>query len=71
MGTTWKERRDRAHENARQHALFRDTYAVSNASEYWAEIAQAFFDCNRVHNWNHGPIDTREALSAIRTIGTA
>ena len=30
--------------------------------EYWAEICQSYFDCNRVNNWNHGPIGTREQL---------
>ena len=29
--------------------------------EYWAEICQSYFDCNRVNNWNHGPIGTRAA----------
>jgi len=61
---TWRERKDRAYQNARQQGLFRNTYAGSNAGEYWAEIAQAYFDCNRVNNWNHGPIGTREQLEA-------
>ena len=33
-----------------------------NPAEYWAEIVQSYFDCNRVNNWNHGPIGTREQL---------
>ena len=33
-----------------------------NAGEYWAEICQSYFDCNRVNNWNHGPVGTREQL---------
>ena len=33
-----------------------------NQAEYWAEICQSYFDCNRVNNWNHGPIATREQL---------
>jgi hypothetical protein len=36
--------------------------AGSNAGEFWAEVAQSYFDCNRVNNWNHGPIGTREQL---------
>jgi hypothetical protein len=35
---------------------------MTNAAEYWAEICQSYFDCNRVNNWNHGPIGTREQL---------
>ena len=38
------------------------TYAGSNPAEYWAEICKAYFDCNRVNNWNHGPVGTREQL---------
>ncbi|HVL11539.1 MAG TPA: hypothetical protein VM529_03185, partial [Gemmata sp.] len=42
--------------------LWKNTYAASNQAEYWAEIAQCYFDTNRVNNWNHGPIGTREQL---------
>ncbi|MCX8108351.1 MAG: hypothetical protein N3G20_06060, partial [Verrucomicrobiae bacterium] len=59
---TWRERRNQAHQNAKKKGLYRDTYAISNAEEYWAEIAQAYFDCNRVNNWNHCPVGTREQL---------
>ena len=33
-----------------------------NQGEYWAEICQSYFDCNRVNNWNHNSIGTREQL---------
>lgn len=59
---TWRDRRNRAYRDALDRGLFRDTYAGSNPGEYWAEIAQAYFDCNRVNNWNHGPIGRREQL---------
>ena len=59
---TWRERKNTAYKNALAKGLFKDTYAGSNASEYWAEIAQAYFDCNRINNWNHGPIGHREQL---------
>lgn len=62
LDRTWEERKNRAYRNARQKSLYQDTYAGSNAGEYWAEIAQAYFDCNRINNWNHGPIGTREQL---------
>jgi len=64
VDSTWNERKSRAYQNARRKGLFRDTYAISNAGEYWAEIAQAYFDCNRINNWNHGPVGTREQLKA-------
>ena len=60
---TWRERKNAAYqERGRSKGLFKDTYAGSNAGEYWAEIAQAYFDCNRINNWNHGPIGHREQL---------
>lgn len=59
---TWRERKNTAYRNALAKGLYQDTYAGSNASEYWAEIVQAYFDCNRINNWNHGPIGRREQL---------
>jgi len=61
---TWEERRSAAWENARKKGLYYQVYAGSNPGEYWAEVAQAYFDCNRVNNWNHGPIGYREQLKA-------
>jgi len=59
---TWRERKNAAYKNALAKGLFQNTYAGSNSSEYWAEIAQSYFDCNRINNWNHGPIGHREQL---------
>jgi alpha-glucosidase len=42
--------------------LWKNTYAGSNPGEYWAEVCQAYFDCGRANNWNHGPIARREQL---------
>jgi hypothetical protein len=60
----WRERRNAAYENAIAKGLYKNAYAGSNEGEYWAEIGQAYFDCNRVNNWNHGPVGTREQLKA-------
>ncbi|MBN1507848.1 MAG: hypothetical protein JW955_13440 [Sedimentisphaerales bacterium] len=62
MDPTWQNRKNAAYRNAIDKGLFKDTYAGSNSAEYWAEIAQAYFDCNRINNWNHGPIGRREQL---------
>jgi len=59
---TWRDRENAAYRNATDKGLFKGTYAGSNAGEYWAEIAQAYFDCNRINNWNHGPVGRREQL---------
>jgi hypothetical protein len=59
---TWSQRRTSAYRNALEKGLWKNTYAASNPGEYWAEVAQSYFDCNRANNWNHGPIVTREQL---------
>ncbi len=58
----WGGRRDAAYRNAIGKGRYKDAYAAANPGEYWAEIVQSYFDCNRVNNWNHGPIGTREQL---------
>ena len=65
----WRDRKDAAYRNAVNKGLYKDTYAIGNASEYFAEIAQAYFDCNRVNNWNHGPIGRREQLKIYDPAG--
>jgi alpha-glucosidase len=59
---TWSERRNAAYRHAVDKGLWKNTYTGSNPGEYWAEICQSYFDNNRVNNWNHGPIGTREQL---------
>ena len=58
----WRNRLNQAYKNAVAKGLWKDAYAATNPAEYWAEMAQSYFDCNRVNNWNHGPIGTREQL---------
>lgn len=58
----WNERRNAVYRKALDKGLWKYSYAAGNPAEFWAEIAQAYFDCNRVNNWNHGPIGTREQL---------
>lgn len=58
----WSQRLNAAYRNAVDRDLYRNAYAAGNPGEYWAEIVQSYFDCNRVNNWNHGPVGTREQL---------
>jgi alpha-glucosidase len=62
LDPTWSERKNAVYRKAMDKGLWKNTYAASNPGEYWAEICQSYFDCNRVNNWNHGPIGTREQL---------
>ena len=64
MDPGWEERLEKAYRTAMDKGLWRLTYAATNPGEFWAEICQSYFDCNRVNNWNHGPIGTREQLKA-------
>ena len=66
---TWRGRLRATYDNAVEKGLFRNTYAGGNTAEYWAEMAQAYFDNNRVNNWNHGPIGRREQLKEYDPAG--
>jgi hypothetical protein len=59
---TFDRRLQAAYDHARTAGLWKGTYAMQNRMEYWAEAAQSWFDCNRVNDNEHGPIDTREKL---------
>jgi dipeptidyl aminopeptidase/acylaminoacyl peptidase len=65
----WTERRNAVFDVAGRQGLYQNAYASSNPGEYWAEICQAYFDCNRVNNWNHGPVGTREQLKVYDPAG--
>ena len=58
----WKKRLGDTYRRALSQGLWKNAYAASNPAEYWAEIAQSYFDCNRINNWNHNAIGTREQL---------
>jgi alpha-glucosidase len=51
--------------NAIANGLWKDTYAIGNKEEYFAETLQSFFNCNRYAerpNGVHNAINTREKL---------
>ncbi|MCI0456173.1 MAG: hypothetical protein L0Z62_04230 [Gemmataceae bacterium] len=58
----WSKRLGQTYKNAIGKGLWKYAYAASNQAEYWAEICQSYFDSNRVNNWNHNSIGTREQL---------
>jgi len=55
-------RLSKTYKNATSKGLWKYAYAGGNQGEYWAEVCQSYFDCNRVNNWNHNSIATREQL---------
>jgi hypothetical protein len=58
----WRERLGKTYRSAMAKGRWKNSYAASNPAEYWAEICQSYFDCNRINNWNHISIGTREQL---------
>jgi len=69
IDSMWTARRNAAHQNAREKGLYQWAYAQSNAGEYWGEICQTYFDTQRVNNWNHNFVGTREQLKEYDPIG--
>jgi hypothetical protein len=53
-----------AFEAAKAKGTWRNTYAMTNEREYWAEAVQSWFDTNRHDDAEHGTIDTREEVIA-------
>jgi alpha-glucosidase len=62
IDTGWRQRLRDTYRSALDKGLWKNSYAASNPAEYWAEICQSYFDCNRINNWNHISIATREQL---------
>ena len=71
LDPSWRQRLSGVYRAALAKDLWKNTYAASNPGEYWGEICQSYFDCNRINNWNHGPIGTREQLKAYDPEGYA
>src|SRR5207253_7785554 len=59
---TWRKRLGQTYRDAVSKGLWKNAYAGSNRAEYWAELCQSYFDCNRINNWNHAAVGTREQL---------
>jgi hypothetical protein len=59
---TWRRRLGQTYRGAMDKGLWKNAYTSSNPAEYWAEICQSYFNCNRINNWNHNSIATREQL---------
>jgi dipeptidyl aminopeptidase/acylaminoacyl peptidase len=62
LDSTWRSRLVETYQHALARGLWKSSYAATDPQEYWAEMCQSYFDCNRVNNWNHIAIGTREQL---------
>ncbi len=61
---SFDSRLNTAYERAMAAGLWGNTYAATNAGEYWAEGVQSWFDLNDPPGFIHNQIDTREELQA-------
>jgi hypothetical protein len=68
-GRAWSDRKNAVFNHAKQNGLWKGSYAGSNSSEYWSEICTAYFDCERINNWNHAAVGTREQLKEYDPMG--
>jgi hypothetical protein len=62
LGRDFDRRLRAAFKNATEQGLFKGTYAGTNASEYWAEAVQSWFDNNRENDSLHNHVNTRAEL---------
>ena len=67
MNRDFQSKLDDLYNAAREKGLWERTYAGSNASEYWAEGVQDYWDCNRQSRREgtdgvHNHVNTREEL---------
>ena len=62
LGRDFDRRLRAAFKNATEQGLFKGTYAGTNASEYWAEAVQSWFDNNRQNDSLHNHVNTRAEL---------
>lgn len=69
---TFRPRLQKAFDAAKESGVWKNTYAISNLDEYWAEGVQSWFDCNQkgpvggngVHNeiWNRVELKAKDKL---------
>ena len=61
---TFDTRLKKVYEDAKAKGLWKNTYAISNVGEYWAEGVQSWFDTNRQNDSSHNHVDTRAELKS-------
>lgn len=59
---TFDRRLKEAYQAAIKDGLWKDTYASRNRHEYWAEIVQSWFTCNRVNDSEHGQVNSPQQV---------
>ena len=62
VDSSFDDRLKATFEVAVEKGLWKDTYAITNKAEYWAEGTQSWFDTNRANDDQHNHVDTRDKL---------
>lgn len=62
LDVEFEARLQASYQQAMNEGLWQDTYAATNAEEYWAEGVQSYFNTNRHDDKLHNHVDTREEL---------
>ena len=59
----------KAYQSAKSKGLWKNTYAMTDHKEYFAEIVQCWFDTNDENNKEHNAINTRKELKNYDVLG--
>lgn len=62
LDSSFNQRIEALYQQAMSEDLWQNTYAATNASEYFAEAVQSWFGTNRENDSEHNDINTREEL---------
>ncbi len=62
LDPTFDKRLAEAFDAAVKKGLWKNTYAITNRAEYWAEGTQSWFNTNRANDYQHNDVDNREKL---------
>ena len=62
--TYFDDRLKTIYDAAVEKGLWKNTYAITNKAEYWAEGMQSWFDTNRANDDQHNHVNTRDKLKA-------
>ena len=62
VDSSFDDRLKATFEAAVEKGLWKDTYAITNKAEYWAEGTQSWFDTNWANDDQHNHVDTRDKL---------
>lgn len=62
VDSSFDDRLKTIYDAAVEKGLWKDTYAITNKAEYWAEGTQSWFDTNRANDDQHNHVDTRDKL---------